>query len=137
MSQDVRYCIPLHFLNHCFFLWESKILLETHSGLLSFEKYEAFILENVSSSRGFWCLPDQVLDKKGSFKRDLSLIKSEIHFLVFVRIMIYFSTWGPFWIQSGFLECNGIIHNLNYNFSNATIWCICLSLGEGNQTNLL
>lgn len=75
---------------------KSKILLETHSGLLSFEKYEAFILENVSSSRGFWCLPDQVLDKKGSFKRDLSLIKSEIHFLVFCKNYDIFFNMRPF-----------------------------------------
>lgn len=121
MSEDVRCYIPLHFLNHCFFLWESKTSLETHSGLLSFEKYEAFILENISASRAYWYLPDQVLDKKGIFNRDLALIKSELQFLFFVGIMIYFSTWGSFWIQWGFLECNGIIHNLHYNFSISTI----------------
>lgn len=91
------------------------------SGLLSFEKYEAFILENISSSRACWYLPDQVLDRKGIFNRDLALIKSELQVLFLVGIMIYYSTWGPFRIQLGFLECNRIMHNFHYNFSNSTI----------------
>lgn len=61
-------------------------MLETHSGLLSFgenKKKEVFILQNIVSSRAYWQLPNQVLDKEGIFNMDLPLIKFDLQILFF------------------------------------------------------